>query len=289
MISTIFAALLLQCAPADRLVPDSWHLDAVRAPSAWCNFDGAGIKVAVVDTGIDPHEDLVIAPGRNIWLGQDTPTDDPQWHGTVTAGIIGMQHGNALGGAGIAPGCTLIPVRCSNTFQPLSMGVVADGIIWATDNGARVIMAFAPGDLANGLVIRAAIDHAEQNRVIVVVASGNNGIQLSNFNGPEIMVGGTTREGDVWPLSNYGQPVDILAPCVDIWSTEPGGGYGVRTQTSSAAPIVAGVCALILDKNPNLGPQAVRNILIGSARDGIVDARAAVDATPPMPGERPSK
>jgi len=292
-----------ECSTGDPLEADSWHLDELRAPAAWCLERGGGSVLAVIDSGVSPVPDLPgLASGWNVVSG-NAQTADSGWHGTVTAGVAAAFGGNGLGGAGVAPDATILPVRITNAGGFIPGGARRDGLIWAADNGARVALLFAPGESHLGPATRTGIDYfVQETRGVVLVASGNQGLALAGQNlAGVVMVGGVDRDLERWPLSNYGRPLDLVAPAVDIWGTEPDGTFSQRDQTSSAMPAVAGVFALVFAKNPGIGTRRATTIVYSTARDlgpagwdvefgwGIPDARAAVEATPPPVSELPGE
>lgn len=296
----------------------------IRAEGAWDMANGAGAVIAVVDNGTTSHADL----NANILPGYDftstnrggngtnpgilTETCAIDWHGTHVAGIAAALTNNGYGGAGIAPGAKVVPVRVMNACGKGYTSDIADGIVWAAGGTVSGVPANPhPAKIINlslgGLggcetTLQNALDLAVSRGATVVAAAGNNSTTATNFSPANcrnvISVGGSNRWGSRWVSSNYGPTVDIAAPGDSIWSTYNNGtakpgteGYAYASGTSMAAPAVSGVIALIQSVAPTpLTPIELRTLLAqnaqpfpGGAPDqpigaGILDATAAVTA-----------
>lgn len=260
---------------------------------------GAGIIVAVVDSGVDyVHEDLA----NNMWVntgeiandgidndgngyvddyhGYDfigsmytAPTldSDPQdeaGHGTHVAGIIAAEN-NSIGTRGVAPSATIMPVKVLDSNGLGFDSNIASGIEYAVDNGADIINLSLGGTAASN-TIKTAIDYAESHNVLVIAAAGNS----SSFSQPSypaaysnvVSVGALTEDGIKAYYSNWGK-VDVMAPGDDILSTIPGDKYASYSGTSMASPQVAGVAALVMQKFGTTDTKTVRHILETTATD----------------------
>lgn len=283
---------------------DSWGVSRIGADlAAQAGFAGAGIKVAVLDTGIDyNHPDLKdnYRGGYNFVYDNDDPFDDsmsayvPTGHGTHVAGIIGARN-NGTGVVGVAPEVSLYAVKVLNAGLAGDVSDIIAGIEWAINNNVQII-SMSIGSNLYSEALREACDRAAQAGIILVAAAGN--FNNSSIEYPaafdSVIAVTATRPDDTRPLYNYGPQMELAAPGVGIKSTVPGGGYGYLTGTSQAAPHVAGVAALLLasgitDTNGN-GTVAdeVRQRLAGTARDlgdpgwdaafgyGLVDAARAL-------------
>lgn len=283
---------------------DSWGVSRIGADlAAQAGFTGAGIKVAVLDTGIDyNHPDLKdnYRGGYNFVYDNDDPFDDsmsayvPTGHGTHVAGIIGARN-NGTGVVGVAPEVSLYAVKVLNAGLAGDVSDIIAGIEWAINNNVQII-SMSIGSNLYSEALREACDRAAQAGIILVAAAGN--FNNSSIEYPaafdSVIAVTATRPDDTRPLYNYGPQMELAAPGVGIKSTVPGGGYGYLTGTSQAAPHVAGVAALLLasgitDTNGN-GTVAdeVRQRLAGTARDlgdpgwdaafgyGLVDAARAL-------------
>ena len=237
-----------------------WGLRQIGADLAWEFSQGAGIVVAVVDSGISPnHPDLVdqLVPGYNF-VNDNTDTSDQCGHGTHVAGIVAAAGRNDIGGVGVAFGAKIMPVKvmtadCSGTYSRLMQGIA-----FAVEQGADVIVITSGGGFDhNGL--HAAVQAARQRGVLVVVAAGNRGTDQPFYPGSydeAYTVAGTTTGDYVFDKSTFGPQIDISAPATRIHSTyvsdtgEPT--YAYMTGTSMAAPHVAGLAALVLSLDPEL-------------------------------------
>ena len=290
-----------------------------KAMEAWEEVESephASTVVAVIDTGIDiDHADLkenLVSQGSymNFALGKSFEmTEDTGDHGTHVAGIIAAEYGNGKGGSGIASGTDndlvkLLPVGASVDGEGLYTIDIVNGMNYAAAKGAKVInMSF--GYEARDRVEGEAIKALCYNKGIVFVSAAGNErtdeycdpsdmkevISVCNYDADVtdgVIVEGTTK-GVLKTDSNYGIAKDISAPGEYICSTIPDGLYGIQSGTSMSSPIVAGVCAMMLDAAPDLTPAQVRNILCATAEKddvitnnqmgyGRLDAEAAVRA-----------
>ncbi|AFL84113.1 subtilisin-like serine protease [Belliella baltica DSM 15883] len=228
------------------------------------------IIVAVLDQGLEPHEDL-----NNILpLRFNTEVGIPPFgdHGMLVSGILGAERNNSIGIAGISYDSPLMDIANSLMSVPGSRIARADGINWAWENQASVI-----NNSWGSSVIYDVIDEAIENAVIngrnglgsiVVFATGNdsnNSIGYPSTNPHAIAVGATNRNDQRASFSNYGTGIDVVAPGQDIRTTTLNDGYATVSGTSFAAPQVAGIAALILSVNPSLTQQEVRNIIESTA------------------------
>lgn len=240
--------------------PWAWHLQAVRAPEVWSmGVVGAGVRVAVGDTGLDEtHLALrervqeVFLPGvGSVPPGTDRSQGDS--HGTHVAGLVAAQ------GVGVAPGAPLLSLVL---FGPNYVGdfQAAQAIVWAVDRGARVInLSF--GGQAYSYTLHEAINYALERQVVVIAAAGNlgNGLRYYPAALPGVIAtGAVDGQGEAAWFSNRGSWVDLWAPGVRIYSTIPGGGFGLMSGTSMASPIVAGLAALVKERYSWEGAYEVR-------------------------------
>jgi type VII secretion-associated serine protease mycosin len=256
-------------ARADSIRDKQWFWAPLEVEQAQRISKGAGVVVAVLDTGVDSgHQDLggAVLPGRQIVQDKPAGDLDTVGHGTGMAGVIaGRGHGAGDGVLGIAPQAKIMPITPANdTF------FVAKGIRWAADNGAKVInLAFG---VADGEGLRAAVSAAAAADVVLVSTAGNTGDKGNEleFPGayPEVLtVGAVDRKNKVAKFSNHGPHVDLVAPGVDIPAPAPDDKYVTGTGTSGAAAIVAGAAALIRAKYPELSAAEVVQRLTSTAID----------------------
>jgi thermitase len=210
--------------------------------------------VAILDTGIDGHHPDLEGKVLAAVNFTDSPTvNDLNGHGTHVAGIIAANTDNGIGIAGTAPESRLMNVKVANDDGTCRAGVVARGIIWAADNGAKIInISLEMGPSAE---LEKAVNYAWDKGAIIIAAAGNSGnnkpVYPAHYHNC-IAVAGTTQDDELAPLSDYGDWVTVSAPGYLIFSTLPGNRYGYESGTSSAAAYVSGVAALLMDMVPDI-------------------------------------
>ncbi|MEC8734493.1 MAG: S8 family serine peptidase, partial [Planctomycetota bacterium] len=214
----------------------------VRAFQAWdTSTGGEPVVVATLDSGLYPHTELTgrIQPGYNMVAGSTDTSEVCGAHGTKVAGIIAAAGDNGLGIAGVNWTAVVMPIVVSSPCS-VSQAVTAASIVWAVDNGARVInmsLQFTAGNE----VLRDAVQYAAASEVVMVAASGNTGFTVSYpAYWPEtIAVGAITNTDQRWSGSGVGYELDLVAPGVDVPTTGMFDSYTQGTGTSFAAPHVA--------------------------------------------------
>lgn len=236
-----------------------WALYSLDVFDLWeLSHEGTEVIVAVLDTGIDcNHEDL---KGKVIASENFTDSDtvlDINGHGTHVAGIIAAYADNMSGIAGVAPDCFLLNVKVADDQGFVFTKSVAEGIMWAVDNGANIInisLAFHQSSTE----LCQAIDYAWAKGVLVVAAAGNTEqgtIIYPAYYDNVLAVTSTGESGSLAPLSNYAEWVDVAAPGVNIYSCLPDNSYGYKSGTSFATGHVSGIAALfystVMDVNNN--------------------------------------
>lgn len=306
-------------------IVDQWGLAKIHAPEAWAQLgsDPNRILLATVDTGIDRlHPDL----GANIWANPDElpgngvdddgngyiddiwgwdfvnndndPTDD-NMHGTAVSSVeAGVQDGNGV--AGVCPWCQLMAVKVMDANGRGALDVVARGIIYAADNGARVIN-LSLGAAAGAQVLEDAVNYAWSKGVLVVAAAGNAGNGTPSYPAAyanAMAIASTTDQDYRSCFSQYGTNyISVAAPGQSILSAIPNGGYGTYSGTSLATPHVTGLGGLLFAQAPNRTNADVRNLIEATAVDlgpvgkdaffgtGRIDALRAVmgDSSPTIP------
>eukprot|EP01114_Cavostelium_apophysatum_P016155 TRINITY_DN4542_c0_g3_i1.p1 TRINITY_DN4542_c0_g3~~TRINITY_DN4542_c0_g3_i1.p1 ORF type:complete len:595 (-),score=147.13 TRINITY_DN4542_c0_g3_i1:374-2158(-) len=313
----------------------------LRLPTAWDLSTGSGVVVAVIDTGYRPHTDLSgqLLPGYdfistaaigNDGNGRDSDASDPgdwvaagecgtgsqasgsSWHGTHVAGTIAAKTNNSVGVAGVAYNAKIVPARVLGKCGGYTSDI-ADAITWtsggtvsgvpANANKAKVLNLSLGGTGACDATTQSAINGARSRGSVVVVAAGNDNMNVSNASPANcsgvIAVAATGKTGGRASYSNYGTLVDVAAPGGDgsysVISTLNSGtstpgtdNYAGYQGTSMATPHVAGVAALMFAAKSTLTPDQVESMLKSTARafpatcsgcgTGIVDATAAVNA-----------
>lgn len=263
--------------------------------SAWNVTKGdSTVIVAIVDTGVDTtHPDIRRVFGYDFANMDGNPNDDGN-HGTACAGIVAATGNNNLGVSGVAYRCKIMPIKILNSAGSIpGYHVAAQGFIWAYQNGASVLSCswgFVGG--ASSLLMNSMNDAARYGRngkgCVICIASGNEDTSPMRFPSispdvDQVVVGGLTpcnkRKSPSDGCSNetwgacYGPTLDIVAPCVKIYTTDRVGSAGYSTGdyyaefngTSSATPNAAGVCALIISANPNLTRKEVEALISLSA------------------------
>lgn len=264
-------------------------VDAVEAWGTATGLDSAGnsIKVAILDSGVaNVHDD--IAPqvvGYANFVSGDTKEDpnanpeDKYGHGTHVAGIVAAKADNSLGVAGVCPACGILDVKVLNDSGSGSSSVIANGISWAANNGAKVIN-MSLGQRVSSRTLEAAVNNAWSKGAVIVAAAGNNGTQAQFYPGAytNVIAVAATDNNDVKAsFSTYGKWVDVAAPGVSVFSTFPNHpfvlgsqnnrsqGYDIGSGTSMASPIVAAVAALVWDTPAGISNASVREKVQSSA------------------------
>ncbi|UCC17439.1 MAG: S8 family serine peptidase [Dehalococcoidales bacterium] len=220
------------------------------------NYDGQ-VVVAILDTGIDTEHEALCSVVTSEINFTESPAGalDTYGHGTPIAGIIAANSDINLGIQGIVSNCQLLNVKVVDDRGRYTMSDLVDGILWAVDNGANVInISIVSGEKSTEL--ETAINYAWQNGVVIVAAAGNGGTDTPVYPAAYehcIAVTAADDSGNLIPLANYGDWVDIAAPGYKIYSTLPGNNYGYLYGTSFATAYISGFAAslfpLIQDSN----------------------------------------
>jgi len=275
--------------------PAQYALAKLRLPQAHTLAHGANVTVAVIDSGIDiKHPELANAIVDSFdALGSK---EGPHVHGTGIAGAI-VAHARLMGSA---PAARILAIRAfgvaPNGAESTSF-VVLKGLDYAITHGAQIVnMSFAgPKD---GLIER-GIAAAAAKGIVMIAAAGNAGPKSPPLypaaNGNVIAVGATDAQDKLFAASNRGSHIAVSAPGVDIFLPAPDEKYQMTSGTSFSAAFVSGLAALMLERNPALKPDDLRDILVKTARDlgtpgrddlfgaGEADAYAAVMAVAAAP------
>jgi hypothetical protein len=275
----------------------TWGLNWIRA-SQNKGYKGDGVTVAVVDTGIQQNHpgfaagQVLVSKGMSFVSGESSPNDG-NGHGTHCAGTIASPQ------YGVAPGAKLIAVKVlgasgSGTWQGVAQGV---------EYGAQVadVLSMSLGGTESSSVnpVETAVRNATNAGVVCAIAAGNSGPGSRTIGTPGntkevITVGAISDGGSIAYFSSRGPTMkgnikpDIVAPGVNVLSLWIGSGTNSISGTSMATPHVAGLCAVLLSANSGLSPQAIKNILMqtakGTAQDnvygkGCIDVPNSLNAT----------
>ncbi|MFJ5676934.1 type VII secretion-associated serine protease mycosin [Streptomyces sp. NPDC093097] len=275
--AVVAGALLFGTAPvasADQIRNAQWPLKAFKADEIWKVSTGKGVTVAVIDSGVQSqHPDLKgnVLPGKDFIDGGDSAEPkDGDTHGTQMASEI-AGHGHGPGGEsgvkGLAPDAKILPLRENN----VKSGGFGPSIRYAVDHGASVINV-SMGNPTRSAEDEKAIAYALKHDVLIVAASGNNGKGAEDIAYPGsypgvLTVGGVQNTGEIWSGSNYGPPVLLTAPAVDIVSAGDSGTskYQKGTGTSDSAAYVSASAALLRAKFPDLTVGQIVNRLTKTA------------------------
>nr|WP_305787453.1 type VII secretion-associated serine protease mycosin [Actinoplanes lichenis] len=292
----------------DSIRADQWQLQTLRVAGAWTYSTGAGVTVAVVDSGVDAdHPDLkgqVLKGLDLVDTGGDGDTD-LVGHGTTVSALIAGRNDDDEGVVGIAPNAKILPVRVldrENRYDDAM--IVAKGVRWAVDNGARVINLSLGGN-GTSAALAAALDYAFAKDVVVVACTGNAGASTSPgvwYPAREpgvIAVAGMEKDGtELWSGSITGKETVVTAPSTHLVGARPEGYWQVQ-GTSFAAPMVSATAALIRSRWPTMSAGEVVNRIIKTAHDlgpqgrddeygyGMVDPTAALTAELPAVARNP--
>lgn len=286
---------------------DSWGVQYIGSQAVHeQNINGTGVKIAILDTGIDyNHPDLInnYKGGYDFVFNDADPMDDTTGptinsHGTHVAGIIAAQN-NGIGTVGVAPKADIYAIKVLDGGGFGQASLIISGIEWAMTNSIDII-SMSIESIEDNSAVHDAIDASNNSGILLVAAGGNNNsgtgsVKYPAAYEPVIAVTANDQNGMKAGFSPIGQKIEVSAPGVNVLSTIIGGGYGSRSGTSMAAPHVTGAAALILSSNfPDVNGDGkrdhtdVREIIRNSAFDvgnpghddiygyGLLDASKAI-------------
>ena len=302
-------------AVADQVRERQYWLSDYRIEEAWQITRGAGVRIAIIDTGIDAtHQDLagaVVGGADFSGLGSAdglTPVGPERRHGTMVASLAAGRGNNAVDGViGSAPEAELLSLSMSfggGTVSPDDQ--VASAVRFAVDNGADIISLSLTRNTRDWPESwDRAFSYAAAQDVVVIAAAGNRGSGTVSVGAPATMpgvltVGGVDQDGQASDsASSQGITIGVMAPSEGLVGATPGGGYVSWSGTSGATPIVAGIVALVRSAYPSMDAANVINRVLLTANRvtesvpdpiygyGLVDAYAALTADVPFVGANP--
>lgn len=294
-------------APNDKLYARQYGPQKIQAPRAWNSTLGKGVRIGVIDTGIQSnHPDLTgkIVAQRDFYSGDGTAEDgkaeDSVGHGTLVSGIAAADTNNGRGIAGICPDCKLVVGK----FIGPKGGTIADSLKamnFAINHGAKVL------NLSYGYVGQNSPQEEDMvnrawNRGVFLAAAVYEGYPAGHYGKQDdwpaaykkvMAVSATDRNDKRAPFANHGSYIDITAPGIDILSTNSYGTYDYNYGTSFAVPHITGVAGLLASKG--LNNREITNKIESTAVDlgkkgkdpyygyGRIDAQAAVGGTTSKP------
>lgn len=309
-------AVMVTPAQADAVRDAEYWLDAYGIRSAWNTTQGAGIIIAIIDTGVDgsvPDLRGAVIPGADFsGLGSpdgQTPVgSDESEHGTMVASLAaGRGTGGTNGVIGSAPAATILPISIGfGEGSTSSDDQIAAAVRYATDAGADVInMSLTRNTLEWPTSWDDAFLYAMEHDVVIVAAAGNRGSGTTTVGAPATMPGvltvaGVDAQGEAsFDASAQGITIGVAAPSEALVGAVPGGGHVLWNGTSGAAPIVAGIVALVRAAHPELDAANVIERIVATAKDagapgtdaiygfGLVDAANAVGADVELVDDNP--
>ncbi|WP_329206818.1 type VII secretion-associated serine protease mycosin [Streptomyces sp. NBC_00683] len=266
-----------QCTfPAKKYVGRPWALQRVLMDELWEQSTGKGVRVAVIDTGVDVKnpqltkavdagsgrnlldKNLKDESGNKLERGKENGTTDIVGHGTKVAGIIAAREAKGTGFTGLAPDATIIPIQQNDAEGHGTAETLAAAIRYAADQADADVINISQ-DTANAVkptaLLEQAVKAALAKEIVIVASAGNDGLggnvketYPASYDGV-LAVAASDRNNERAAFSQSGEFVGIAAPGVDMISTVPGGGHCADNGTSFSAPYVAGVAALIKAKH----------------------------------------
>ena len=265
-----------------------WGVRKIEAPDVWKRCQGEGIKVGIIDTGIDlTHPDLKGNIKETYSVVDGISADDDNGHGTHVAGIIAALD-NDIGVVGVAPKAEIYSVKAFDKMGRGSVSDIIDALQWCVENKVHVInMSFGIG--TNSRALKRAIGAAHRHKIIMVAAAGNSGARdsvLYPAKYPEVIaVAASDSKDQAADFSSRGPEVNIIAPGVDVSSTYINEEYKNLSGTSMACPHVVGACALLMSISGTKA-ESVKKAILSTAKDiglpeetqgvGLVNVSAAV-------------
>lgn len=234
------------------------------------NFTGAGVRVAVIDTGIDyKHPALSHAyRGGYDFVNNDTDPYDDNGHGTFVSGVIAGVINGTKGTLGAAPDVEIYAIKVMGADGRGQLANIVRGVRWAIENDMQIIC-MSMSLFRDFPELREALDEAYNKGILIVAAAGNTGGMVTypaRYNSV-IAVGSVDKENKLSKTSSTGPEVEVVAPGVNVISAVKGDGFAVKNGTSYAAGYVAGALALLISSHPELDNKGIRALL----QEGAID------------------
>jgi hypothetical protein len=235
---------------------------------------GKGVTVAILDSGVAPHNAFANGRVRSIDIGQGVlpGTLDSDGHATAVASLAG---GTAPGATGVAPASDLLSIRVTNAEGVSDLFTLAQGIITAVDNGAQVIN-ISLGSYQQSSAITNAITYAYEHGSVIVAAAGND--QAAQLTWPAadprvISVGAVDALGQQVSFSNSGANLSSTAPGLGLSTAWPGNEIVSFDGTSGSSPLMAGAIAAVMSQIPNITAYQAAELLTTYSADAGAPGR----------------
>ncbi|WP_368651076.1 S8 family serine peptidase [Bacillus inaquosorum] len=231
---------------------EQWNLEPIQVKQAWkAGLTGKDVKIAVIDSGISPHDDLSIAGGFSA-VSYTSSYKDDNGHGTHVAGIIGAKH-NGYGIDGIAPEAQIYAVKALDQNGSGDLQGLLQGIDWSIANGMDIVN-MSLGTTSDSQILHDAVDKAYEQGVLLVAASGNDGngkpVNYPAAYSSVVAVSATNEKNQLASFSTTGDEVEFSAPGTNITSTYLNQFYATGSGTSQATPHAAAMFALLKQRDP---------------------------------------
>ena len=282
----------------------NWALNQINAPAAWSESTGKGVKIAILDSGVGPIDDVKVYGGYNF-VDDNEDTTDIYGHGTMVASIIAATHTNSKTGLkGVAPDAEIYAVKIVDDQGNMNLGRAIAGVRWAIDNDMQIIsMSWCIND--GNYALRQILAEAYTKGILLVAAAGNTG-QIANGVGCpadyDVTIAVSAVKENKFKLEQActGSQIELTGPGENVGVIWRDNKLYTNTGTSFAAAYITGTAALVWAKNPALTNTEVRDILCRTATDlqpydgldrdiffgyGLVNAAAAVQASLTTPNQ----
>lgn len=265
-------------APEETMEGNRWGLEAIAAQEAWKYSKGDPmVVIAVIDTGVDSEHPKVIHRVLNGFspLVRDPdvpiPYHDTHGRGTHVTGVAAGSDGVHM--VGVAPQVSIVSIKTHDQKGGHYRGDLLEGLLWLSEwirvwDEQRVIALMCGGYRYESPFLQMALNRLQEQGVVLIAGAGDQGGDQRMYPAAAenvLAVGAVDEAGKRTSFSNYGPWVPLAAPGKEIYSSIPGGGYGMASGTSQAAAYAAGTAALIWSRYPNLLAQEIQEGLVETA------------------------